>query len=229
MAELQKGLPKFDCSDLERAFHEETPELLAALEQHATSCISCRTELAIWREISAAALTMHKEWESPELWPRIENTLQAEIARPRGWRSWISVLGLAAQTRRQFRWQMALATMVLVAVSGMGAWLLLHHGASVQTNDAHLLTDQAVKQVEQAQKAYEQSIDKLAKLAEPRLDAASTSLLVNYREKLNLLDAAISECRTNLQRNHANAYLRNELLSFYQEKQQTLEQVLREE
>ena len=59
MAEPQKGLLKFDCSDLERAFHEETPELLAALEQHATSCISCRTELAIWREISAAALTMH--------------------------------------------------------------------------------------------------------------------------------------------------------------------------
>jgi len=129
----------------------------------------------------------------------------------------------------QVRWQMAMAALVLVAVSGMGTWYLLHRTKTVPTNDAHLLTDQAVQEVEQAQKNYEQSIDKLAKLAEPKLNAGSTPLLVNYREKLNLLDAAISECRTNLERNHANAYLRSELLSFYQEKQQTLQQVLREE
>jgi hypothetical protein len=225
MAELQKGLPEFDCGNLEQALREETPELIAALEQHATTCAPCRVELGMWREISAAALTMHKEWESPALWPQIENSLQTEMARPRGWRSWIPDFNFGTQTR----WQIALATMVLVAVSGVGAWLLFHRNATVPTNDGHLLTDQAVQQVEQAQKTYEQSIDKLARLAEPKLNAASTPLLKNYREKLNLLDAAISECRTNLERNQANAYLRTELLSFYQEKQQTLEQVLREE
>lgn len=225
MAERQKELPGFDCSNLEQALREEAPELIAALEQHATTCAPCRAELGIWREISAAALTMHKEWDSPALWPRIENSLQTEIARPRGWGSWISGLNFGPQVR----WQMALAALVLVAVSGMGTWYLLHRNATAPVNDAHLLTDQAVQEVEQAQKNYEQSIDKLAKLAEPKLDAAATPLLANYREKLNLLDAAISECRTNLERNHANAYLRSELLSFYQEKQQTLEQLLREE
>jgi hypothetical protein len=221
MAELQK----FNCSNLEQALREETPELIASLEQHATNCASCRAELQTWREISAAAITMHKEWESPALWPRIENSLQKEMARPSGWRSWFADLNLVPK----MRWQAALATLIFVAVSGTGAWLLMHRNASTPTNDAHLLTDQAVQQVEQAQKTYEQSIDKLAKLAEPKLDAASTPLLKNYREKLNLLDAAISDCRTNLDKNRANAYLRSELLSFYQEKQQTLEQVLREE
>jgi hypothetical protein len=225
MADQQMGDVKFDCSDLEQALRDETPELIASLEKHAATCASCRTELQIWREISAAALTMHKEWESPALWPRIENSLQTEIARPRGWRSWFADLNFVPQ----IRWQTALATLVLVAVSGMGAWLLFHRNTSTPANDAHLLTDQAVQQVEQAEKTYEQSIDKLAKLAEPKLNAASTPLLKNYREKLNLLDAAISDCRTNLDKNRANAYLRSELLSFYQEKQQTLEQVLREE
>jgi hypothetical protein len=225
MAELSNGLEKFDCSNLEQALREETPELIASLEQHATSCASCRTELQIWREISAAALSMHKEWESPALWPRIENSLQTEMAQPRGWRSWFADLNLVPQ----MRWQLALATLVFVAASSTGAWFLMHRNVSTPTNDAHLLTDQAVQQVEQAQKTYEQSIDKLAKLAEPKLDTASTPLLKNYREKLNLLDAAISDCRTNLDKNRANAYLRSELLSFYQEKQQTLEQVLREE
>jgi hypothetical protein len=225
MSDLQKDSPQFDCSNLDQALREESPELVAALELHATTCESCRAELNIWREISAAALTMHKEWESPALWPQIENSLQTEIARPRGWRLWFADLNLIPQVR----WQIALATLVFVAASGMGAWLLLHRNTSTPANDAHLLTDQAVQQVEQAQKTYEQSIDKLAKLAEPKLNAASTPLLKNYREKLDLLDTAISECRTNLERNQANAYLRSELLSFYQEKQQTLEQVLREE
>ena len=225
MSDLQKDSPQFDCGNLDQALREESPELIAALEKHATTCESCRAELNIWREISAAALTMHKEWESPALWPRIENSLQTEMARPRGWRAWFADLNLIPQMRSQI----ALATLVLVGVSGMGAWLLLHRNTSTPTNDAHLLTDQAVQQVEQAQKIYEQSIDKLAKLAEPKLNAASTPLLKNYREKLDLLDSAISECRTNLEKNQANAYLRSELLSFYQEKQQTLEQVLREE
>jgi hypothetical protein len=225
MPDLQKDSPNFDCSNLDQALREESPELIAALEQHATRCESCRAELNIWREISAAALTMHKEWESPALWPQIENSLQTEIARPRGRRTWFADLNLVPK----MPWQVALATLVFVAASGIGAWLLMHRNTSTPTNDAHLLTDQAVQQVEQAQKTYEQSIDKLARLAEPKLNAASTPLLKNYREKLELLDSAISECRTNLEKNQANAYLRSELLSFYQEKQQTLEQVLREE
>jgi hypothetical protein len=223
MLKRKEDQSSFDCSNLEQALREETPELLAALEMHAVDCAPCRAELEIWREISAAAQTMHKEWESPALWPRIEQALQTKAAQSRGWRSWISSLV------PQMRWQMAFAALILVAASGMGAWLLLHRSTTVPSNDAHLLTDQAVRDVEQAQKTYEQSIDKLAKLAEPKLNAASTPLLMNYREKLNLLDSAISECRTNLERNRANAYLRTELLSFYQEKQQTLEQVLREE
>jgi hypothetical protein len=46
---------------------------------------------------------------------------------------------------------------------------------------------------------------------------------------LDLLDAAIADCRVNLDKNRANAHLREELLSFYQEKERTLEQVLQEE
>jgi hypothetical protein len=86
-----------------------------------------------------------------------------------------------------------------------------------------------VKQVEQAEQAYVQSIDKLAKLAEPKLAAASTPLMMNYRDKLDLLDAAIADCRSNLDKNRGNAHMRAELLSFYQQKQQTLQEVLRED
>lgn len=218
-------LEKFDCKDLEQALTEDNPELRAALERHAIGCSACREELLMWREISVAVRAMHKDWPTPALWPRIESALATEAAKPRGWRAWISGVILMPGAR----WQMALATLLLVIVSGTGVWLLLHHPAPPPVADQHLLTDQAVLQVEQVEQNYEQSIEKLAKLADPKLADASTPLLVNYREKLDLLDAAIAECRTNLAKNRANAHLQDELLSFYQEKQRTLEQVLRED
>jgi hypothetical protein len=56
-----------------------------------------------------------------------------------------------------------------------------------------------------------------------------SSLLARYREKLRLLDAAIATCRAELDRNRFNAHLRRELLSMYQEKQRTLEQLMEQE
>jgi len=52
---------------------------------------------------------------------------------------------------------------------------------------------------------------------------------MGYREKLLLLDSAIAECRARIDRNRFNALLRRELLSLYQEKQHTLQQVMKEE
>ena len=43
------------------------------------------------------------------------------------------------------------------------------------------------------------------------------------------LDDAIAECQSNIDRNRQNAHLRKQLLAMYSEKQQTLEDVLRED
>jgi len=219
----------FDCKDLEAALQEDSPAQMAALEAHAETCAACHAELVLWREISAAARSMQKEWSSPALWARIARGLEAEKYALKGWRAWFGsgspVLG----------WQVAVATVAILFASGMSAWVLTHRTQPAakftvsSPDNKHLLTDQAVEEVEKAEKTYEQSIDKLAKLAEPKLEDAANPLMVNYREKLQLLDAAISDCRANLEKNGANAYLRQELASFYQEKQKTLEQVLREE
>jgi hypothetical protein len=216
---------EFSCSNLEEALRDETPELMGALERHAQTCPACQTELMLWREISAAAVAMKKEWPSPGLWPRISETLEFELAKPRGWRSWIG--GRAASP--VLRWQLAFAAVAILAVSLTTAWFMSHRYQVTQPDNQHLLTDQAVHDVETAQQNYEQSIDKLAKLAEPRLTSAATPLMVNYREKIELLDAAIADCRASLDNNKSNAYLRQQLLGFYQEKQKTLEQVLRED
>ena len=53
--------------------------------------------------------------------------------------------------------------------------------------------------------------------------------MMSYREKLLLLDSAIAETRARVERNRFNARLRQELLSLYQEKQSTLQQVVNQD
>ena len=89
-----------------------------------------------------------------------------------------------------------------------------------------LLKTKALGDVEKAETAYVQAIDKLAADAKPQLDKPETSLMANYREKLQVLDSAIDDLRAQAGQNPSNAHLRYQLLAMYQEKQKTLEDVL---
>jgi len=222
---------KVECKDREEILREQEPQAMESLRLHARECAACREEFRLWEEISAAAPLLHKDWESPELWPRIHQALAEESQRaperrvPSGWPKWLP------------EWRVALATVVLLAVSAAGAALLFRGLPSPDTGgrvvedqeQQRLLTDQALRETELREAEYIRSIENLARLAEPRVQQAETPLMMNYREKLMVLDAAIAECRTQLDENRFNAHLRREMLSLYQDKQHTLEAVLREE
>jgi len=222
---------KVECKDLERVLREQKPEEMAALEEHARACAACRAELEAWNEMGAAARTMRREWSSPHLWPqiraRLEAAARAEAEQKARWSFAWMWQGLTAH------WQVAAATLALLAVTLTGTWMLLRRqpaGPATTTNgQRRLLTERALKEIETSEAAYVQSIEKLSDLAGQKLDKADTPLLVNYGEKLLVLDAAITECRQQIERNRYNAHLRQELRSIYQEKQRTLEEVLRED
>lgn len=203
----------FDCSHLDDALREDDPELLAAAREHAASCEACRMQLRSWDEISEAARELHHEWESPALWDRIDASLPARPSRFRlsypGWRLFASA-----------------AAVLLLTVSS--AWMLLRPPAPRPAAMAsrQFLTEQALREVEVSEAAYVRSIDRLAKIAEPVLDQSPSPLVANYREKLTVLDAAIADLKDNLGRNRLNARLSTELVSLYQEKQKTLQEVL---
>jgi uncharacterized protein involved in exopolysaccharide biosynthesis len=89
-----------------------------------------------------------------------------------------------------------------------------------------LLRNSALAEVERTEHDYLRAIDKLASEAKPQLDSPSSPLMSSYREKLVVLDSAIDELREEAGRNPSNAHLRYELLAMYQEKQETLREVL---
>jgi hypothetical protein len=213
------------CNDRERIFLDGTAEEWAALENHSMDCAACAEEVRAWKNLSSAASELHQEWDSPSLWPRIEEALAQQSAATNNSR-WQRFFG--SWNLRGLQWQTAAAALLLVALTGSAIWFIANphvHPHTTLDNQA-LLNDRAVNDVERAEAAYERAIEKLDAQARPQLQNSSAPLIANYREKLLVLDSAIADLKSQASSNPANGHVRRELLAMYREKQDTLEQVL---
>jgi len=211
------------CRDRDRIFRDGTPEEWGALEGHATSCAECAEELRSWKSMSVAAAELRDYSEDQVLWARIEASLRHEQ------KTYIPGLGfwehLFFWKGMTLGWQTALAGALAVVLALSGYYLFLHQ-IPVDRGSDKLLKNSALAEVERTQREYVNAIDKLAAEAKPQLDAPPTPLMASYREKLIVLDSAIDELRAQAGLNPSNAHLQNQLLAMYQEKQETLHEVL---
>ena len=176
--------------------------------------------------LSALARSLHREWDSPELWPSIADGMRAvdaEVAARHTDEGW----------RATGRWKALAAAAVIVVALGPTSWLGWRwfmlgpkpEAAAVQQQRQRLLTEDALAAIERSEAQYIEAIDELSRLAAPRLDMPDSPLLVNLRDRLEAIDMAIAEYRAEIDRNRFNAHLRQQLLWIYQEKRHTLEQV----
>jgi hypothetical protein len=198
------------CEQLDDLLLEGDQFSLEAAAQHAQSCQVCMQKLADWNEISSTARDLHTTWDNDLLWPRIERAIRHD-----------------RRSTRTRVWQIA-ASFVLLAILGGSVWIAQRrmHAADF---DRDILKMSAVDDVERAEKAHINAINHLETLASAKLDQPATPLMVSYKEKLMMLDDAIAECQTAIDKNRQNAYLRTQLLTMYSEKQRTLQDALREE
>ena len=213
------------CKDRDRIFEDGSAAEWAALEVHAASCAECAGEIRAWRAISAAAQEMRDYEANPALWARIASALavQQQEKTRRGkwiwnWLRSLQVLPLTLQTA-------AAAALVLLLTVSAGLLYRYERGPATAA-DSHFLKSRALADVQRTESAYVQAIEKLAAETKPQLDQPDTPLLASYKEKLQVLDSAIDDLRTQADMNPSNAHLRYQLLAMYQEKQQTLEEVL---
>jgi hypothetical protein len=212
------------CNDRERIFLDGTREEWTALETHAANCAVCGEEFRAWKDLSVAATELHEQWDSPSLWPRIEQALsqQSAASKDSWWQRLFRTWNLGS-----LQWQAAAAVLLLIAFTSSAIWVIVKPKTRVVKDDqAALLKDTTVKEVENAEAAYERAIDKLDAQARPQLLNSSAPLMATYREKLLVLDSAIADLKSQAGMNPANGHLRRQLLAMYQQKQDTLEQVL---
>ena len=196
-----------ECGDLERALR--TPELMPDMRAHAEQCAACREQLYLWDEISRLAPGLHEEWESPFLWPRIHANLVAEPTHRRT--PW-------------WRWAVAAAALLVLAAM-LQPWMKIWPGGKSQNRE--FLTESALEEVQLAERAYARSIEKLSAMAAQNLERSSSPTAAAYRERLTLLDSGIAELKATVENNRYNTYLQRELASLYRQKQQTLQEWLK--
>lgn len=202
---------KFECGDLERAL--AVSDLMPEAREHLKHCAACRREYRLWNEISTTAKLLHEEWETPDLWPNIRKTIEAE-PQPRSRPVWT-------------KWQVwAVAATLVLAVALFFARPKAPASETVASGNQDFLTEQALHEVEANEAAYRRSIEKLSQLAQSKLKNLNPATAVNYREKLLMLDTAISDTRASLDHNRFNVRLQMDLAGLYREKQQTLEELL---
>jgi hypothetical protein len=213
-----------ECPQFEKAL-ERGDDAVAALEIHAGGCDDCRGRLDLWKEISRAAPELKKSWDSPQLFPAIARAVTAASRIP---------APAAPAPRRRFAWLPAAAAASLFVLSMIGL-SIFKPGESARDpfgrpsmGKEPLMSNDTMKEVEEAESNYLVSIEKLSRLAESRMANPASPLLVSYREKLQLLDSAIGDLRGQLEGNRFNTHLRKELLAMYQEKKRTLEEVVKE-
>ena len=201
------------CTQLDDLLFDGSPLAMDSAARHARDCSACAEKLAEWNDIAETAQSMRESWRNDLLWPRIERSLREERKKN------------APLTRL---WQYAAAILITVGLGGT-----LWYSLRVQSHDAafdkRILQVSALDEVEQAERSHELAIARLEGLAESKIDQSGSPLMVSYKEKLMLLDDAIAECQSNIDRNRQNAHLRKQLLAMYTAKQQTLEDVLRED
>jgi hypothetical protein len=211
------------CNDREHIFLDGSPEEWAALERHAANCAECAEELRAWKSLSTVAEELRDYRESPASWNKIETALQQEeqrrAARP-GFRG-----KFAFWKGIPLGWQTALAGAFVLVLTLSGAYVYVHRNGG-NPADSKLLRNSALAEVERTERDYMKAIDHLSAQAKPQLDSPASPLVASYKEKLMVLDSAIDELRIQAGRNPSNAHLRYQLLAMYQEKQETLQEVL---
>jgi hypothetical protein len=211
---------KITCADRERIFLDGSEEEWLALEAHAAECAGCQEEVRAWKSLSTAAEELRDYTESPGLWSKVEAALVQQSGKRNFWPRldfWRPV---------PMGWQTALAGAMVLVLAVLGGYMYLQHAVEhIEASDS-LLQNRALAEVERTERDYRKAIDKLAGEAKPQLQASSSPLIASYREKLLVLDSAISQLRSEAGENPSNAQLRRQLLAMYQEKQETLEEIL---
>ena len=206
------GIMNITCKQLDDLLLDGSPQAMQTAAEHAATCAACAETLESWNDISTTAQSLQTTWQSDLLWPRIERSLRQERRR--------------SPMRRL--WQIAAALLLTFGLGGT-----VYFAVRGQVRDARfdedILRISALDEVEKAERMHVQAIAKLEKLADAKIEHSESPLMVSYKEKLMLLDDAIAECEINIDRNRQNAHLREQLLSLYTDKQQTLRDVLREE
>jgi len=190
--------------------------------RHARACGDCRPTADLDRRLDAGLAELRAPVEAPGLWDRIERSLAAESAR----RAAPPRPSLAAAAAALFRRRPLASLAAGASLVAAGALAVILASRPAGPSAAGILAESALARVERVEKDYAAAIRELERQAGPARSSLDIRLASLYRDKLETIDAQIVEVREVLDRNPANAHLRNLLLAALRDKRDTLAEML---
>ena len=198
---------------------ELEPAERSALEQHLATCEGCRDTLAALRQVIARASELPPLVPASDLWPGIEQRVQA--IRP---------------VRRTVTFsfgQLAAAAMVLIALSGGVAWMLLRGpspgppSTMTEVPSSTRPRPTTALPVSFADETYDRAVADLERTLQEeraRLDPDTVRII---EKNLRTIDTAIAQAQRALEADPSNTYLNGHLASARQRKLSLLRSVSR--
>lgn len=182
-----------------------------AFQEHMHTCPECREAYERDRKLLDMSRSLKEEVKAPGLWDRIESNLrnQRNVRIGRLWK--FSAFRIAA---------------ILTLGFILGLSLMFGLRGDRDNLPSGLLADSVLKNVEARQKAYESAITELEDIASTRLVTLNQELMFLYRERLEVIDEQIEQCREALATSPANAHIHRYLLAALGDKQETLKEIM---
>ena len=178
-------------------------------DKHVQSCEFCKTLLAEDAKLFELVNSLKQPVDSDNVWVKIESDLSNQKSK--------NIIHLMLKSNKML-FRIAAVLIVGIAIS----FYFIQHN---QIPDKGVVTLSMLEKLDEQEEDYLKSIEELEAATQEKMAQMDIGLMLLYRDKLEMIDAQIAECKEALAENPANAHIHKYLFAALKEKKETLKEI----
>ena len=178
-------------------------------EAHLESCEFCKNILVGDAKLFELAGSLKQPIDPDNVWDKIETALTMEKSKNR--------FQLFFTGRNMI---LRIAAVLIIGVA-IGFYFVQQN----QIPDKGVVTIGMLEKLDEKEQDYLESIEELEGATQEKMAQMDISLMLLYRDKLEMIDEQIAECKEALADNPANAHIHKYLFAALKEKKETLKEI----
>ena len=178
-------------------------------DQHVQSCEFCKAMLAEDARLIELVNSLKQPVDSDNVWVKIETDLSKQKSK--------NIIHLMLKSNKML-FRIAAVLIVGVAIS-------FYFIQRNQIPDKGIVTFSMLEKLDEKEQDYLKSIEELEAATKEKMAQMDIGLMLLYRDKLEMIDEQIAECKEALSDNPANAHIHKYLFAALKEKKETLQEI----
>ena len=178
-------------------------------EAHVKLCNECRLHLQEDKKLLELTGNLKRPVNITDFWDNIESALVKEKSKNK--------------LHYLFTYKNIILRIAAVLIVGLAIGFYFMQQNYIP--DKGVITLRMLEKLDEKEEAYQASIDELEAAAQEKMSQMDINLMLLYRDKLEMIDAQIAECKEALANNPANAHIHKYLFAALKEKKETLKEI----